>query len=436
MKLTIATILLLFAFANLFAQESRQYVVTSDIENFWTAYDKIKTTKDSALQYAYLNTLFIDKGTPGLKAIMEARGYTPQSYIDAINSYPSFWNSIRANTMRAGEFADEIALEVNKVKSIYPDLKPAKIYFTIGALMTNGTTLNGQVLIGSELALADKSTNTSEFPERLRHLSAFFDTDPIKEVVFLNVHEYIHTQEKTTIGSNLLAQSLLEGVAEFVAVTATEKQSPTPAITYGKQHSGRVREVFSKQMFNSFTGFWLYSNAESEFGTRDLGYYVGYAICESYFQKAGDKKQAIREMIELDYNDETAVRKFVDRSGYFGNSVKKLRKQFDKGRPAVLKIRQFRNGSKDVDPAITQLTIEFSEKMDRRYRNFEFGPLGEGNALRIKKFIGFSEDGRSATFEISLEPNRRYQLLVGERFRNESGVSLKPLLIDFTTGNR
>ena len=363
---------------------------------------------------------------------MEARDYTSQSYIEAINNYPLFWNSIRANTLKAKSFGNEIAIEIGKIKSIYPILKPAKIYFTIGALLTGGTTLNGIVLIGSELALADKNTISSELPENLKNLRTYFDTDPIKGVVFLNVHEYVHTQQKTTIGNNLLAQSVLEGVAEFVAVTATKKQSELPSIEYGKHHFERVREVFSKQMFNSFTGFWLYNNSKNEFQIRDLGYYVGYDICEKYYQKAEDKNQAIKAMIELDYNNENQLMKFIDKSGYFETPLKKLKKQFEKDRPFVSKITQFRNKSKKVDTTISLLTIEFSEKMNKNYKNFELGPLGETNILRLE-FINFSEDGKSVTFKIKLKSNQRYQIVVGERFRNENGLSLKPYLIDITT---
>ena len=432
MRIFNLTFLLLLTLANVFGQINKQNFITTDIDNFWTAYDKVITTKDSSLQYKYLNELFINKGTPGLKAIMEAREYTSQSYIEAINNYPLFWNSVRANTLKAREFADEIAIEVSKIKAVYPVLKPAKIYFTIGALLTGGTTLNGIVLIGSELAFADNKTITSELPERLKFLRTNFDTDPIKNVVFLNVHEYVHTQQKMTIGNNLLAQSVLEGVAEFVAVTATMKQSKLPSIEYGKKHFERIREVFSKQMFNSFTGFWLYSSSKNEFETRDLGYYVGYDICEKYYQKAEDKNQAIKEMIELDYNNENQLMKFIDKSGYFETQLKKLKKQFEKDRPFVSKITQFKNKSKNVDTTISLLTIEFSEKMNKNYKNFELGPLGETNILRLE-FINFSEDGKAVTFKIKLKSNQRYQIVVGERFRNENGLSLKPYLIDITT---
>ena len=71
--------------------------------------------------------------------------------------------------------------------------------------------------------------------------------------------------------------------------------------------------------------------------------------------------------------------------------------------------------------------------MNKNYRNFEFGPLGETNILRLEKFVNFSDDGKSVTFKIKLKSNQRYQILVGERFRSENGLSLKPYLIDITT---
>ena len=186
-------------------------------------------------------------------------------------------------------------------------------------------------------------------------------------------------------------------------------------------------------MFNPFNGFWLYSNAENIFKTRDLGYYVGYAICEKQYLKAKNKKQAIKSMIELDYNNDKALEKFIDESNYFGKKYTILKKEYEKNRPKVLKISQFNNNSTTVNPSISRMTIEFSAKIDKRFRNFEIGPLGENNVLRIKSFIEYSSNGKSATFEIELKPKKRYQLIVGENFRDENGLGLKPYLIDITT---
>lgn len=381
------------------AQQQNTVLITSDIRNFWNAYDHITATRDSARQYAYLDSLFLNKGTPGLKAIMQARQYTARSYINAINSYPLFWNSVRANTLRADEYAQAINRGINQLQKLYPELKPAKIYFTIGALRTGGTTIDSLVLIGAEIAMGDKHTVTTEFPGAFNHLRPFFDSEPMRSMVFTNIHEYIHTQQRTTVANTLLGQSLLEGVAEFIAAKAAGEPSATPAVHYGQMNEAAVKKAFTAEMFNPFTGYWLYSNQENPFHIRDLGYYTGYALCEKYYEKATDKKQAVREMIRLDYNDETALCHFAERSGYFTETMQNIKRRFEADRPVVTKVEH------DLRKAV----VTFSAPMDERYRNFEIGPLGEGNLMRVKKILGYSEDGRSLSFEVELKPDQHYQ---------------------------
>ncbi|HQR93457.1 MAG: hypothetical protein B7Y69_02840 [Sphingobacteriia bacterium 35-40-8] len=442
MKVIIPICLLLSFHGPLFAQpkvknqKNAIHIVTTDINNFWQAYDKILSTKDSAEQYGYLNSYFLEKGSPGLKAIMSVRDYTATSYIDAIHNYPKFWKSIKANTLKAETFAKEIEQDALKIKQVFPKLKPATIYFTMGAFLTGGTTMDSMILIGSEIALADEKVVSSELPQSLEHLKTYFKSNPIQQVAFSNTHELIHTQQKTTVCDNLIGQSLMEGVAEFVAVIGTGKSSSHPAIEFGKKNEQAIRDAFSAQLFNSYTGYWLYSNATNPFNNqRDLGYVVGYQICQAYYQKEKNKKAAIEKMILLDYNQPADLAAFVDQSGYFSKSMKTLQQEFDLQRPYVTKIEQFANGDSMVSPDIKEITLHFSAPIDERYRSFELGPLGEKNSLRLVSYKGMSADKKSVRFEIQLKPKQRYQIIVGSGFRSQSqpSLSLKPYLLDFTT---
>ncbi|SMB99612.1 hypothetical protein SAMN00120144_3699 [Hymenobacter roseosalivarius DSM 11622] len=414
--------------------QGKERFVTYDVDNFWHAYDKIVTTKDSAQQYTYLNTLFIQRGSPGLKSLMQAWNYTARSYIQAIIHYPLFWQSVRKNTRRAATLARKADAKVKKLQQLYPDLKPATTYFTVGALRTGGTSMGDMVLMGSELALANHTTTTAEFGPELAHLKESFKTKTDDVVLFTVIHEYIHTQQKTTLGNALLAQSVLEGMAEFLAVTATGQRSTLPAIAYGPAHAAGIQQRFAAHLFNPFTEFWLYSNEKNEFDVRDLGYYVGYALCEGYYRRAADKKRAIKTMIELDYNNEAALCAWVDQAGYFPRSTAQLKNDFQARRPRVLRVARAENAAQFATPGLSTVTLTFSSPMDPQYHNFELGPLGAAHLMRVKKFVGFSEDCTSAAFQVELQPNRQYQLLVGEGFRSWDGRSLQPFLIDFTTG--
>lgn len=408
-----ATLLCASITQSIWAQKSVN-LITTDIDHFWQAYDKIISTKDTSAQYAYLSTLFLEKATPGQKAMIMARNYTTKDYLKVITEQQTYFNSIRANTLKAKDYAKAIAIKVEKLKQLYPALKPAEIYFTVGAFRSGGTTKGKMVLIGSEIAMADE------------HL---------ENLVFTNVHEYVHTQQKTNMGDNLLAQCAMEGVAEFVSEKVMASPSTAPAIAYGKANTKKVMQAFSLQMFNTGNGFWLYSDAENQFGVRDLGYYVGYAIAEQYYTKASDKAKAISEMIELDYNNAEALSAYVDQSGYFNQAVKQLSDEYEKNRPFVVSATP----EKVTDSAGSlkyTVKILFSKPMDKRFRNFEYGPLGKDNAMYIKNFIGFSADGSAATFDTELKPGRQYQLVLGEGFKDANGIRMKPYLIDFKTGDK
>lgn len=415
--------------------DTRPTIVTSDIDLFWEAYDQILSTKDSAQQHAYFQELYLDKGSPGLDGIIRARRYTPEEYLNAINNYPKFWESVRENTFKAMELGGQLDQAVKKLKTVYPDLKPAKIYFTIGALRTNGTVIDSMLLIGAELAMGDKSTVTSELPDNFSYLDAFFKYNPIENVVALNIHEYIHTQQNAVGGYDLLSQSLFEGVAEFVPVIALDEPSSTPAIAFGKANNEEVRTKFESEMFSRWIYNWIWNDMNNEFGVRDLGYYVGYAIAEKYYEQARDKKQAIKDLIELDYQDQEAVEAFVDQTGYFSKPIATLKKEYEQNRPVVSAIRDFENGSQAVDPTLRKFTLEFSKPLDVRYRSTGLGELGRENFPTLDS-ITFAEDGRSVTYHIQLEPDKQYQLLLEEGYRTESAVSLKPYLIDFKTAKK
>ncbi len=432
MKKLILGLVVLFSMNSL--AQKQKIVVTQDISNFWNAYDRIVLTKDSLQQIELITKLYIGKGTPGLAGIMQVKRYSVQEYINAINQYPKFWSSVRDNTLKADEYAGKIEQGIKKLKQIYPVLKPANIYFTIGILRTGGTTLDNKVLIGSEVAMTDKKTISSEFDKRYPNLRRYFDTDPVKgNIAFLNVHEYIHTQQKLSSSYSLIAQTMVEGVAEFVTAKALAIQSPNPQIKYGKTIDEKLKREFVKNMFARDFSKWLWNSPENEFGMGDLGYYIGYAICEKYYNLSKDKKKAVKEMIQLDYGNENDLFKIVDRTAYFDKSLTSLKTEFEEKRPKVVRIEQFENGSQQVNPGIKVVTLHFSQPMNTKDSDFDYGPLGKENVLWVQKVIGFSEDKKSFSFQINMEPGKQYQLVADDFFKDENGYSLKPFLIDFRT---
>lgn len=302
---------------NVLGQKNDQIIVTSDIDNFWIAYDKIIAITDSVQQVKLIKSLYIDKGTPGLKAFIEVKEFTPERWVGLIRKYPKFWNSIRKNTYQVKSLVKKMEPELIKFRKLYPELKPAKIYFTIGALRSSGTTKDDMVLIGAELSTGDPKTDISEFSGGLKSfLTRYYNSKPFENMMILNIHEYVHTQEKNH-GSNLLSQSIYEGTCDFVTELITGKKIPLPYMTYGPEHEDQLKIKFKSEMSDPSWDNWLYNNAADKNTVPDLGYFIGYSICKSYYERASDKKQAIKDMISLDYQNNAAVEEFLAKSGYF-----------------------------------------------------------------------------------------------------------------------
>jgi hypothetical protein len=252
--------------------------------------------------------------------------------------------------------------------------------------------------------------------------------------VFLNIHEYIHTQQKTTICDNLLAQTVLEGVTEFLTEKTSNTESPNPQIKFGNENDARIKAKFEPEMFSPEIYNWIWNSAKNEFGMRDLAYYVGYKVSQGYYNTSSDKQLAIEQMINFEYNNEEELIKFGDKPGYFSKPLAEYKKTFEDSRLKVTDLGEIQNISKDVSTDIDILTINFSQPMNIQNRNFELGPLERENVIRITKFIGFSEDGKSVSFQIEkLEPLKKYQLIVDSGFSNMNGVPLVPYLIHILT---
>lgn len=412
-----------------------QVVNTWDIDNFWEAYDQIKATKDTLEQLQIIQKVYIDRGSKGLKSIMAARRYTAKGYVDAIRRYPAFWNSIRPNMEKAKTLGPEIDEALSKLKMVCPSYKILPAYLTVGLFRTNGTVRDQNLLIGCEMAATNDQVDTHELPENVQYFYQNYKNS-LNTMTLLCVHECIHGQQKE-LQETLLNACIYEGVAEFVSTHVMNMPSNVPAMAYGQMNTKKVFQRFEQDMFipNRFNQ-WLWSAQTEIFGMRDMGYYIGYAICEQYYKLAEDKQQAIYDMLNLDYSNEAAIEKFVDKTKLFSKSLKQLNQAFDKTRPTVTSISQFKNGSQNVSPSIRQITLNFSRPMDKGSRGFDYGPLGESHVLSVKNVIGFSEDGKSFTYEVELTPDKKWQVLVTNAFQDTAGIPLKPYMIEFSTGSK
>jgi hypothetical protein len=293
--------------------QAERNVFISDVDNFWIAFDSIQTVHEKDRQIQVMQSIYIDRGTYGLQEFMILRKFDAASLVESINKYPRFWNSIRPNTLIIHRNEPLIESYIQKFKILYPDMRAANIYFTIGAIRAAGTTQDSLVLIGSEITLGDKNTDVSEFSDK--RLANFFKSENSGNIIPVVIHECVHTQQKPE-GKTLLAEAIYEGACDFITELILAKPLENSYLVYGRKHEKELKRQFKKEMFSEDLSNWLYNGATSK-TMGDLGYFMGYSICKSFYRHSKDNSTAIKTIINLNYLDQSAVTKFLTESKYY-----------------------------------------------------------------------------------------------------------------------
>lgn len=428
------TFTFLLAIHELFAQDAKKQIISTDIDNFWFAYDQINKSSDSLERIKLINELYINKGTEGLKGLMSVRRYKDYEFVYNILNYPKYWSSIRENSPNLLRDKAQIENYLTKLEELYPTLKPANIYFSIGAFRTGGTYEGNNVLLGAEFMLAQKNAVLDELPERIRNTIKEYAP---YDIPLTAVHEYIHTQQKSWENQTIIHLCVAEGVAEFISTLITQKPL-SPPVKFGKQNAEKVLERYMVEIFrNTDVWNWLWSDNQNELKVNDLGYYIGYEICERYHNNATDKKKAIKDLIDLDYANEEEFAKLVDGTHFLPMTLKEIGIKYESMRPTVKRLVEFENGHKEVSPTINTITVEFSEPMSSCCRSVDFDETAGVERLVIKKHIGWSDDKKRYTFEVeNLLPNTTYGLIISNFAKEDGGNRLSPYTIRFKTKER
>lgn len=276
-------------------------VFTTDLEHFWTTRDSVLATRDTTRQIELINRLYIGKASPGLAAFMRNKEDLPRKWRAFITQNAESWLALKKKMPVVEAAAAEVKSQIRRFRTLYPDLRPAETYFLIGLGMQGGTVRGNLSLLCVEVILRDAAA-------------------PKDQLVFLAVHEYVHTQQKRPDFQkiNVLTSCIREGACDFVASLVTGRPVTAGYSTYGLRHEKEVWEAFQKDMYTGNNDNWVSTGPNPALPAPDLGYFVGHQVCEAYYRKSADKAAALKTIIELDYADPEAVSRFWQESGYKG----------------------------------------------------------------------------------------------------------------------
>ncbi|WP_051718640.1 DUF2268 domain-containing putative Zn-dependent protease [Hymenobacter sp. IS2118] len=272
-------------------------LITTDLDNFWAAYPAVLS--DTANAAAVFEQRYFAPGSPGLREYYENRYQSqPLRFARAVTQHPRFYSSARPTMLAIAAQKPQILAAFRRLQALYPPVRFNNIYFLVGGFRGSTAQREG-LLIGVEYLVVGPDVDTSELTLVQRNRCA-----PVTAVPAMVTHEMIHNTQQPADGT-LLSAAIREGMGDFVAELVTGIPGTNARLhPYGQAHERELWQTFRQQMHGRNTDNWL-ANPQQETAQKpcDLGYYVGYKICQAYYNKAVDKQQAVADMLTTkDFN--------------------------------------------------------------------------------------------------------------------------------------
>ena len=273
---------------------SQVTVIDKDVKHFWQAYDKVQKSPKRANDIYKQN--YIDKGSMGLQYYYVNKINSMNSFVYVHTARQKYYKSIRATTLKAGQLKAEYQKSFVKLKQLYPQAIFPPIYFVIGKLNSAGTVCSYGLILAIDQASWSPAADTTELNTWEKHNISSFN-----ELPHTVAHELIHyLQDGMASDTTLLRASLVEGMADFIGELISGKTANERLKLFAKGKEKKIWESFKKEMYLNRAENWI-ANSEQETADKpaDLGYWVGYEICKSYYEQTKDKQRAISDMLHI-----------------------------------------------------------------------------------------------------------------------------------------
>jgi hypothetical protein len=269
--------------------------IKTDVKNFWASYDLVK--KDSLHAESIYKQFYIDQGSMALQDYYVNKMGGNMSAFQYVHSRKDkFYSSIRASTFKALDYSKDFRSSYINLKKIYPQAIFPDLYFVIGKLNSAGTSSSYGLILAIDQLCKTATTDLSELESWEQHYVNNFSN--LSATV---AHELIHFQQKEMASdTTLLKAAILEGMADFMGELISGKSANTQLQQFAKGKENLILNKFKAEMYLDRANNWVGNGDQDKPDwPSDLGYWVGYEICKSYYKNATNKQQAIFDMLHI-----------------------------------------------------------------------------------------------------------------------------------------
>lgn len=266
--------------------------VLEDLHNFVGVMERLSAGGDSL---HWLQTAYFDKGSIGLQTFVARQDFTASKLLDVIRKRPADFDSIAMLPARLTALDPALREAFGELQRLYPSTVFPPTYFFVGPWTAGGEASAQGLLISLR---------------KVDHLLP------------LVTHELVHFQQAMAQGveqyrsiygpqKSLLALSIREGTADFVAALATGRHTQEAAYAYVLENEAELWARFQTEMLGADTGDWMWVSPPDSSQPRDVGYALGHRIVETFYERAVDKEAALEAVFSV-----TDYQRFLRESGY------------------------------------------------------------------------------------------------------------------------
>jgi hypothetical protein len=270
-----------------------------DVERFFAVYDAASGHPTAEqIQRDYL-----DRGSDGLHHFAKIRNITGARIAETLAKQPQMYADAKRCMAALPRVRERLVTALHELGHQYPEARfpPVTIAVSRGKPVGVGSPVTG-VQIGLEALCATQWLNP----------------DVEDRFVYVIAHEYAHVQQVAALVDKehptVLEGSLIEGAAEFIAELTAGQASNVQLGATAKGREKDVETAFLADADKTDLSDWLYNGTVEKPG--DLGYWVGYRIVKAYYQHASDKRQAVRDILEM-----SDPKNFLAKSGWYPGIV-------------------------------------------------------------------------------------------------------------------
>jgi hypothetical protein len=264
------------------ARSATTEIHTEDVELFYRIYDAAGGHPTAEqLQRDYL-----DAGSEGLHHLARLRRVTGVRIAETLAAHPEIYSKARGCMAALPRVRERSEVALRTLVRLYPQARTPPVTIAVGRGKPVGV---GSPVTGLQIGLEALCA------------AEWFNPNVEDRFVHVIAHEYAHVQQVRELVDDehptVLERSLIEGAAEFVAELTSGKTgySHFAALTQGREKE--IETAFAADVDLTDLSRWI-DNSTVEKGN-ELGTWVGYRIVKAYYQRAADKQQALREILEL-----------------------------------------------------------------------------------------------------------------------------------------